>query len=212
MFEKFIAYFLKDLYFERDLMCNYKKVLFEKQATFWTGFLMKSNRNQALSTRVSLLFSMTKPYSIRFVLICLLLSGCAGRESVAVFLTPGGPKRVLLEVVATEKERNRGLMFRSHLDENRGMLFVFEESGQPAFWMKNTYLSLDILFLSTEGIVVDLFERVSPCPMEPCPRYAPNSPARYVLEVTGGFVAHHAVRKGDLIRLEDVPGVPPHGG
>jgi uncharacterized membrane protein (UPF0127 family) len=97
-------------------------------------------------------------------------------------------------------------MFRTHLDEGSGMLFVFEEPGQPAFWMKNTYLSLDILFLSTEGIVVDLFERLSPCPMEPCPRYAPCSPARYVVEVAGGFVAHHAVRKGDRVRLENVPG------
>jgi len=209
LFEKFIAYFLKDLYFERDLMCNYKKVLSEKQASFWTGSLMKLDWNQALSVRFSLLFSVTKPRFVQFVLICIFLAGCAGRESGAVFSTPGGPKRVLLEVVATERERNRGLMFRSHLDEDRGMLFVFEESGRPAFWMKNTYLSLDILFLSTEGIIVDLFERAPPCPMEPCPRYAPRSPARYVLEVTGGFVAHHAVRKGDLIRLENVSGVPP---
>lgn len=210
MFEKFIAYFLKDLYFERDLMCNYKKVLFEKQASFRTGFSMKSDLNQTLLILFSRLFSRSKPHSVGFMLICLFFSGCAGREPAAVFLTPGGPKRVLLEVVATETERNRGLMFRSHLDEGLGMLFVFEESGQPAFWMKNTYLSLDILFLSSEGIVVDLFERLSPCPMEPCPRYAPSSPARYVLEVAGGFVARHAVRKGDQIRLENVPGVPPN--
>ena len=209
MFEKFIAYFLKDLYFERDLKCNYKKVLLEKQASFWIVFSMKLDWNLAPEVRFFLLFSRSKSYFVGFLLLCLSLSGCAGRESVAVFSTPGGPKRVLLEVVATERERNRGLMFRSHLDEDRGMLFVFEESGRPAFWMKNTYLSLDILFLSTEGIIVDLFERVPPCPMEPCPRYAPLSAARYVLEVTGGFVAHHAVRKGDLIRLENVSGVPP---
>ena len=170
---------------------------------------MKLDRNQASVVRIFPLFSMIKSHSVGFLLIGLLISSCAGREPAAVFLTPGGPKNVLLEVVATETERNRGLMFRTHLEEGRGMLFVFEEPGQPAFWMKNTYLSLDILFLSTEGIVVDLFERVSPCPMEPCPRYAPCSPARYVLEVAGGFVAHHVVRKGDRIRLENVPGVPP---
>jgi uncharacterized membrane protein (UPF0127 family) len=158
------------------------------------------------------LLSRTKSYSIGFLLIGLFLSSCAAREPVAVFSTPGGPKEVLLEVVATEMERNRGLMFRTHLDEGRGMFFVFEEPGQPSFWMKNTYLSLDILFLSTDGIVVDLFERLSPCPMEPCPRYAPCSPARYVLELAGGFVAHHAVHRGDRIRLENVPGVPPHEG
>ena len=168
---------------------------------------MKLDWNRAPVVLFSLLFSSTKSYSACFLLVCLLLPGCAGREPAAVFSTPGGPKRVLLEVMATERERNRGLMFRTHLDEDRGMLFIFEEPGQPAFWMKNTYLTLDILFLSTEGIIVNLFEGLSPCPMEPCPRYAPRSPARYVLEVPGGFVAHHAVRNGDRIRLENVPGV-----
>ncbi len=167
---------------------------------------MKLDGVQALVVRVFRLFSRNKPHRIGFLLICLFLSNCGGRAPVAVFSTPSGPKRVLLELATTETERNRGLMFRSSLDEGRGMLFVFEEPGQPAFWMKNTYLSLDILFLSTEGIVVDLFERLSPCPMEPCPRYAPHSPSRYVLEVAGGFVAHHAVRKGDRIRLENMPG------
>lgn len=209
MFERFIAYFLKDPYSERYLMCNYKKVISEKQASFRIDFSKGFNWNQAQVVRVFPLFSMIKSCSARFLLIGLFLSSCAGREPAAVFSTPGGTKRVLLEVAASETERNRGLMFRTHLEEGRGMFFVFEEPGQPAFWMKNTYLSLDILFLSTEGTIVDLFERLSPCPMEPCPRYAPRSPARYVLEVAGGFVAHHAVRKGDRIRLENVPGVPP---
>jgi hypothetical protein len=138
----------------------------------------------------------------------MLLAGCSCREPSAVFSTSGGPKRVLLEVAATERERNRGLMFRSRLQENRGMLFVFEQPGRPAFWMKNTYLSLDIVFLSDHGVVVELFEGVPPCPMEPCPRYAPNGPSKYVIEVLGGFAARHAVRKGDRVRLENVPGMP----
>ncbi len=171
---------------------------------------MKFDWNQAPVVLFSPLFSRANSPSVGFLLIGLFLSSCADREPAAVFSTPGGPKRVLLEVVSTETERNRGLMFRTHLDEGRGMFFVFEEPGQPAFWMKNTYLSLDILFLSTEGTVVDLLERLPPCPMEPCPRYAPRSPVRYVLEVAGGFVAHHVVRKGDRIRLENVPGVPSH--
>jgi uncharacterized membrane protein (UPF0127 family) len=208
LFEKFIAYFLKDLYFERELMCNYKKVLLEKQASFWIGFSMRLDCPQALVVRKFLLFSMHKVHPAVLLAVCLLLPDCAGPEPVAVFSTPSGPKRVLLEVVATEEERSRGLMFRSRMDEDKGMLFVFEEPGRPAFWMKNTYLSLDILFLSTEGVIVDLFEGLSPCPMEPCPRYTPRSPARYVLEVAGGFVAQHAVRKGDRIGLENVAGVP----
>ena len=155
------------------------------------------------------LFSGNKSCRIGLLLICLFWSGCSGREPAAVFSTPDGPKKVLLELARTEVERSRGLMFRSRLAEDRGMLFVFPKIGRPAFWMKNTYLALDILFLSSEGIVVDLFEGLSPCPMDPCPRYTPRSPAKYVLEVSGGFVDQYAVRKGDRIRLENVPGVPP---
>ena len=209
MFEKFIAYFLKDVYFERDLKCNYKKVLAEKQAFFQIGVSMILDLGQAHVVRVFCLFPRSKSKRLGLLLICLLLAGCAGREPAAVFSTPAGPKRVLLELATTEAERNRGLMFRTRLDQDRGMLFVFEEADRPAFWMKNTFLSLDILFLSREGIVVDLFEELPPCPMEPCPRYAPRLPSRYVLEVPGGFVAQHAVRKGDRVRLENMPeGLP----
>jgi len=133
---------------------------------------------------------------------------CTGKEPSAVFSTPSGPKRVLLEIAKTDWERARGLMFRSRMDEDLGMLFIFGESARPSFWMKNTYLSLDILFLSPEGIVVDLFEGLSPCPMDPCPRYTPRAPARYVLEVAGGFASRHAVRKGDRVLFENVPGLP----
>ncbi len=154
------------------------------------------------------LFSGTQSYRIGLLLACLVSLSCSSRKPVAIFSASDGPKRVLLELAVTQAERSRGLMFRSRLDEDRGMLFVFPDIGRPAFWMKNTYLDLDILFLSPEGVVVDLFERLPPCPMDPCPRYTPRSPAKYVLEVSGGFVDRHAVRKGDRIRFENVPGVP----
>ena len=169
---------------------------------------MKLDRSRIHRVPIFSLFSMTKTLSPHFLLFCLLLSGCFGPEPAALFSTPTGPKKVLLEVADTERERNRGLMFRTRLDKDRGMLFVFDEPGQPAFWMKNTYLELDILFLSVDGTIVDLFEELSPCPMDPCPSYAPRAPARYALEVAGGFVAHHAVRRGDRIRLQNVPRGP----
>jgi uncharacterized membrane protein (UPF0127 family) len=178
------------------------------QATFWNGFSIILDCLQARVVRKIPLFSRYNSRFSNFLLVGALLTGCSGKGPAAVFSTPEGPKTVLLELAATEEERNRGLMFRSHLEDRRGMLFVFEEDGRPAFWMKNTYLSLDILFLSKEGNVVDLFEGVPPCPMEPCPRYAPRAPARYVLEVAGGFVAQHAVRKGDRVRLENLPAGP----
>jgi len=135
-------------------------------------------------------------------LLLLSLPGCRGRNPQAVFHTPDGPKRVVLEVADTEEARSRGLMFRTSLQEDHGMLFVFETEGEHAFWMKNTYLSLDILFLSNKGDIVDLYHRLPPCPLDPCPSYAPRAPARYALEVPAGFSERHHIRKGDRVRLE----------
>jgi len=169
---------------------------------------MKLDRGHARGVLLLRALSEGKPHLTAWVLICLCFC-CTGKEPSAVFSTPTGQKRILLELARTDEERARGLMFRSRMDEDRGMLFVFDEIGRPSFWMKNTYLSLDILFLSPEGTVVDLFEGLSPCPMDPCPLYAPRAPARYVLEVVGGFASRHAVRKGDRVLLENVPGLPP---
>ncbi len=70
--------------------------------------------------------------------------------------------------------------------------------------MKNTYLSLDILFLAQDGTIVDLFEQVPPCPMRPCPTYTPRSPCRYVLEIKGGYAARHKIRKGERVLLYNI--------
>ncbi len=187
-------------------MCNYRKVLLEKQASFWNGISMMLDFEGAALVRKIRLFSRNNSNLIGSLLIGAFLAHCSGNGPAVVFSTPAGPKRLVLELARTEAERNRGLMFRSRLEEGRGMLFIFEEAGRPAFWMKNTYLSLDILFLSDDGEVVDLFERLPPCALEPCPRYAPGSPVRYVLEVNAGFVARHSVRKGDRVRFERLPG------
>lgn len=135
-----------------------------------------------------------------FILL-FLLTGCTGEEFTAVFSTPDGPVEVALELAKTPEERRRGLMFRERIGERHGMLFLFEESGKHAFWMKNTYVSLDIIFLSSDGVVVDILERLPPCPMIPCPTYASGVASRYALEVKAGFAKENRVRKGDRVRL-----------
>jgi uncharacterized membrane protein (UPF0127 family) len=136
-----------------------------------------------------------------FLILVLAPCACSQKEPMAVLSTPEGPRKILLELAKTEQEKARGLMFRTRLDENRGMLFFLEKEEHPSFWMRNTYISLDILFLSREGVVVDLYERVSPCALDPCPVYPSRYPAIYALELKGGFVARYLVRKGDRISL-----------
>src|SRR2546430_16776549 len=87
------------------------------------------------------------------VAAALVLVGCRDRGPVAVIRGPGAAVEVSLEVAATPAERERGLMYRTSLAEGRGMLFVFEEDGYQSFWMKNTLIPLDPLFIARDGPV-----------------------------------------------------------
>ena len=131
-----------------------------------------------------------------------LLATCAQRPARAVFRTPEGSVTVALELARTEGQRARGLMFRTRLDADEGMLFVFESGERASFWMKNTYVRLDLLFLSREGIVLDFYEQLPPCALDPCPSYAAREPAAFALELKAGFIAGHLVRRGDRVGLE----------
>lgn len=113
-----------------------------------------------------------------------------------------------LELAVTPEETASGLMFRPTLPRDRGMLFLFPADRVPAFWMKNTLIPLDLVFLDRSGKVVDLIEDVQPCAAEPCPQYLPDHPARAVLEIGAGVAAEHHVAVGDTIRFEHVEGYP----
>jgi uncharacterized membrane protein (UPF0127 family) len=91
-----------------------------------------------------------------------------------------------VEVVRTSPERERGLMFRPSLDPRRGMLFVFTQSAHHRFWMKNTLIPLDMIWLDHARRVVHIAPNVPPCKIDPCPTYGPENPAIYVLELNAG--------------------------
>jgi uncharacterized membrane protein (UPF0127 family) len=108
---------------------------------------------------------------------------------------------VQAEVAATEAEREHGLMSRSSLGDLDGMIFVFGEPGLHAFWMKDTLIPLDMIWLDSGGRVVSLAESVPPCKTPTCPTYPPRAPASYVLEVNAGFAKKHEVRVGDTLAV-----------
>jgi uncharacterized membrane protein (UPF0127 family) len=115
---------------------------------------------------------------------------------------------VELELALTAEEVARGLMYRPSLPANRGMLFVFEETRNPTFWMKNTRVPLDIVFLDEGGAVVQVEADAPPCAAEPCPRYTSQAPARAVLELAAGSAAQHGVVAGARLRFARVTGYP----
>lgn len=138
--------------------------------------------------------------TVALVFFTMSYGGCC-KGPVAVFNTPKGEISICLKIAKTEKEREKGLMFQTHLGEREGMLFLFDNDQIQPFWMKNTFLCLDLVFLNEKGLVVDFFEKLPPCPTEPCPVYYPRVPARYVLELKGGFVQYYRVQKGSHVKI-----------
>ncbi|MGC1676190.1 MAG: DUF192 domain-containing protein [Candidatus Binataceae bacterium] len=130
-------------------------------------------------------------------IFALALIACARGPCVAI-VAPGGKEvaRVRVEVADTASERETGLMYRSHLDEDAGMIFVFREPSRLSFWMKNTEIPLDMIFADADGKIVGIVANAAPYTLTP---RAVDADASYVLEVNGGFAARHHVAAGDKL-------------
>lgn len=102
-----------------------------------------------------------------------------------------------VEVAATEPARQTGLMGRQNLDEGKGMLFVYEKPEKLSFWMKNTLIPLDMVWLDGNRKVVYIKENARPCLELNCPKFAPDVYAQYVLEVNAGAAAKIGLHPGD---------------
>jgi uncharacterized membrane protein (UPF0127 family) len=109
---------------------------------------------------------------------------------------------VSVETVADDASRAQGLMYRDHLLPGTGMLFFFPQEGEYPFWMKNTRIPLDMIWIDSNHRVAHVKFDVPPCQTVDCPSYAPNAKAKYVLEVAGGVAREHGIRAGDVLRFE----------
>ncbi|MGD1009082.1 MAG: DUF192 domain-containing protein [Candidatus Aminicenantales bacterium] len=123
-----------------------------------------------------------------------------GRDRFIKVFLPGG-KPVTAELAVSDEERARGLMFREKILPDQGMLFVFETEDIHSFWMKNTLVALDMLWLDSEKRVIHIAADVPPCKEDPCPSYGPGLPARYVLELKGGEAAADGIKVGDRLQF-----------
>jgi uncharacterized membrane protein (UPF0127 family) len=103
---------------------------------------------------------------------------------IKIYLPDG--TSITAELARTDAERQRGLMFRDRLLTDQGMLFVFETEYPYSFWMKNTLIPLDILWLDKDRKIVHIAKNVPPCREDPCPSYPPDRPGLYVLELAAG--------------------------
>ena len=105
-----------------------------------------------------------------------------------------------VELALTNEERQKGLMGRENLDDGKGMLFVFDDEKKHEFWMKNMIISLDIIWIDSDGKVVHIEKQVPPCE-ENCIIYSPSAPAKYVLELNSGSAERLSIENGIEIQL-----------
>ena len=102
-----------------------------------------------------------------------------------------------VEVVTKEPEILRGLQFRKTLDLDKGMLFIFKENKRYSFWMKDTYIPLDMIWMDFAKQVVYIEYNAPPCSSDPCPTYTPTQDALYVLEINAGHAQKKGIHIGD---------------
>lgn len=139
-----------------------------------------------------------------FLLGFLLASAaCGSTEGLTQvrILAPGGALRgeFQAELASTPAQLAQGLMYRQELGPDRGMLFVFPEVTQTSFWMKNTLIPLDMIFIGADKRIVSIVENAAP--QTTTPRSA-EGPFRYVLEVEGGRSAALGLQAGDRVEFE----------
>lgn len=112
-----------------------------------------------------------------------------------------GGEVIQLEVAQTPQQQQLGLMYRTSLPDNRGMLFSFSPPRVVGFWMKNCKISLDMIFIRN-GIVQAIQVAAPPCSTKPCPTYGPSVPVDQVIELRGGRTQELGLKPGDRIEIE----------
>ena len=111
-------------------------------------------------------------------------------------------QRYSIELAEDDASRAHGLMERTQMAADHGMLFVFDDDAPRAFWMKNTKIALDMLFFDADRHLVSVQHDVPPCLADPCPAYSSGAPARYVLELNAGQAHKLGLVPGDELTIQ----------
>ena len=160
------------------------------------------------------LASIALPIFLVLVFVSIGYSQAAGNDAAAsdgprfkaqgqlVFLKHSSGamiKMITIQIADNNAERAEGLMWRKYMPENEGMLFIFGDQELLTFWMKNTYIPLDMVFANKEGKIVRIYPDAAPLSEA---SISSNRPAKYVVELNAGFCAKYDINVGDKIEFE----------
>ena len=151
------------------------------------------------------------PFAQRLAVLLALAAGlCFGAPAAArdgtyepqQIVTSKGPAKIQVEVVDNNRDREHGLMYRMSRAPDRGMLFDFKREKDVAFWMKNTYIGLDMVFIRADGTILSITRDAKPFDETPLPS---GGPVRAVLEIPAGRAAESGVLPGDRVLHRSFP-------
>ncbi len=146
-----------------------------------------------------LIFLIVKIKLIMPALIVLIIFGLnltAAPQFISMFF---GEEEFLVEIADTDKKKALGLMFRKEIPDNFGMLFIYPDEDYRGIWMKNTLVSLDLIYLNSSKEITEIIYNVPPCKKDPCKTYISKDVAQYVLELKGNRAKSLNLKKGDRI-------------
>lgn len=138
---------------------------------------------------------------ISILLVLLILLNCCTKIPREISIDNGQESvKIKIEIADDEPEIMKGLMFRKSMEWNSGMLFIFKDEDYKTFWMKNTLIPLDMVFIDKDFKIVDI-KYALPCTQDPCKLYPSLKPAQYVLELNGNFTLINNIREGAKIKI-----------
>ncbi|CAL1519225.1 DUF192 domain-containing protein [Chitinophaga sp. MM2321] len=124
------------------------------------------------------------------------------KEGTLAFIAKNGAdtlRKIDIQLAKTDQQREDGLMFRKSMTDDQGMLFIFPDLEERSFWMKNTYISLDIIYINDKMEIVSIQKYATPLSEQGLPSF---KKAQYVLEVNAGFSDKYHISYGDKIQYE----------
>lgn len=134
-----------------------------------------------------------------FWLLIAAVSACDAQPKVTIATQDGRQVAFQVEVADTPGKREMGLMYRTELADDRGMIFLFPSESRQSFWMKNTPRALDMIFINKERKIVGIVEQAKPFSLEP--RFVEGQ-SQFVFEINGGLSKRHGFKAGDTARFD----------
>lgn len=139
---------------------------------------------------------------VAIILLAWVLNEKQKDRKVVFYQNNDKTTEISVKIADEPLEREKGLMYQKALPENRGMLFVFPKEDYYSFWMKNTLIPLDIIFLNKNKNIVSIIKNVPPCKNDFCPLYQPKEKSQYVIEVNAGFCDKYNIHERTRVKFE----------